>query len=58
MHKQENGLENETSEANCYFGIQTDHRISVRRPDLVIINKKKELYSPSRPESENKRKRK
>ena len=27
----------------CDFKIQTDHQISARRPDQVIINNKKEL---------------
>ena len=26
------------------FEIQTDHRISARRPDLIIINKKKREF--------------
>ena len=47
------------------FEIQTDHLISPRRPDQVIINEKKnenlpnrELCCPGRPQSQNKRKKK
>ena len=48
------------------FEIQTDHLIPVKRPDLVIINKRKklenlldsELCRHGRSQSENKRKRK
>ena len=36
MHKPESVLKNETQKILC------DHQISVRRPDLVIVNKKKE----------------
>ena len=41
MHNQESVLENETHKLLWDFEIQTDHLISARRPDLVIINKKK-----------------
>ena len=34
-------LENETHKLLRDFEIQIDHKISVRRPDLIIINKKK-----------------
>ena len=34
-------LENDTHELLCDFDIQTDHLISARRPNLIIINKKK-----------------
>ena len=34
-------LENETHKLVWDFEIQTDHKISARRPDLLIINKKK-----------------
>ena len=37
----ESVLENETHKILWDFDIQTDHQISARRPDLVIINKKK-----------------
>ena len=42
--------------------IKTDHQVLARRPDIVIINKKKEilpnsrLCHPSRPPSKNQRK--
>ena len=35
-------LENDTHKLLWDFNIQTDHLISARRPDLIIINKKKE----------------
>ena len=34
-------LENDTHKLLWYFDIQTDHLISARQPDLIIINKKK-----------------
>ena len=34
-------LENDSHKLLWYFGIQTDHLILARRPDLIIINKKK-----------------
>ena len=40
MHNQESVPENETHK-RWDFEIQTDHQISARRPDLIIINKKK-----------------
>ena len=40
MRKSESVLENETHKPFWDFEIQTDHLIAVRRPDLVIINKK------------------
>ena len=42
MHKPESILENETLKVLWDFAIQTDHLISARRPDLVIVDKKKE----------------
>ena len=36
-------LENETHKLLWDFDIQTDHLMSAGRPDLIIINKKKEL---------------
>ena len=41
MHKPESVLENETHKILWDFKIQTDHLITARRPDLVLINKKK-----------------
>ena len=41
MHNPESLLENETQKPLWDFNIQTDHLISIRQPDLVIINKKK-----------------
>ena len=34
-------LENETHKPLCDFEIQTDHLISARRPDRMIVNNKK-----------------
>ena len=41
MHKPEFVLENEMHKILLDFDIQTDHLISARRLDLVIMNKKK-----------------
>ena len=41
MQKPESVLENETLKSLTDLEIQTDHLISVRRPDLVLINEKK-----------------
>ena len=35
-------LENDTHKLLWDFDIQPDHLISARRPDLILINKKKE----------------
>ena len=41
MHNLESVLENETHKLLWDFQFQADQLISTRRPDLVIINKKK-----------------
>ena len=41
MHNPAAVLENDTHKLLWDFDIQTDHLISTRRPDLIIINKKK-----------------
>ena len=41
MHNPASVLENDTHKLLWDFDIQTDHLISARRPDLIIINKKK-----------------
>ena len=41
MHNPAPVLENNTHKLLWDFGIHTDHLISARRPDLIIINKKK-----------------
>ena len=41
MHNPESVPENETYKLLWEFEIQMDHLISARRPDLIIINKKK-----------------
>ena len=40
MHNLESVLENKMHKFLWYFEIQLDHLILVRRPDLVIVNKK------------------
>ena len=42
MHNLASVLKNETHKLLWDFGIQTDPLISARRPDLIIINNKKE----------------
>ena len=42
MHNPENVLDNETHKPLWDFEMQTDHLISARWLDLVIVNKKKE----------------
>ena len=44
MHNPASVLENVTHKLLWDFEIQTDHLISVRRPDLLITNKKKRSY--------------
>ena len=41
MHNPAPVLENDSHKLHWDFDIQTDHRIPTRRPDLIIINKKK-----------------
>ena len=41
MHNPASVLENDTHKLIWDFDIQTDHLISARRPDLIIINTKK-----------------
>ena len=41
MHNPESVLENEMHKLLWDFEIQTDHIISARRPDLIIINNNK-----------------
>ena len=43
MHNPAPVLENDTHKLQWDFGIHTDHLISARRPDLIIINKKRQL---------------
>ena len=43
MHNPASVLENDTHNLLWDFDIQTDPLISARRPDLIIINKKREL---------------
>ena len=42
MHNPASVQENETHKLLCDFDIQTDHLISARRPDLIMIYEKKE----------------
>ena len=43
MHNPASVLENGAHKLQWDFDIQTDRLISARRPDLMIINKKREL---------------
>ena len=43
MHDPESIIENETHKLRGVFEIQTDHLISARRPEQVIVNKKENL---------------
>ena len=42
-HEPESALENENYKILWDFSIQTDHVIETRRPDLVLVDKKKRL---------------
>ena len=44
MHNPAPVLENNTRKLQWDFDIHTDHLISARRPDLIIINKKKRTF--------------
>ena len=63
MHNLESVLENEAHKLLWDFEIQADHLISTRRPDLIIINRKKENFQncgprcPSGPQKESERPR-
>ena len=43
MRKQASALENEMHQLVWDFDIITDHLISAKRPDLLIIDKRREL---------------
>ena len=43
MHNPTPVLENNTHKLLWDFDIHTDHLISTRRPDLILINKKKKV---------------
>ena len=43
MHNPAPVLENDTHKLLWDFDIKTDHLISARRPDLIIINKEKKI---------------
>ena len=45
MHNPESFLENETHKILWDSEIQTDHLISARRPDQVIVNKKRRKHA-------------
>ena len=47
MHNPAPVLENDTHKLICDFGIHTDNLISARRPNLIIVNKKRELKKQS-----------
>ena len=48
MHNPAPVIENVTHKLQWDFNIQTDHLIPARRPDLIIINNKKENLKNSR----------
>ena len=62
MYNRATVLENDTHKLPWDFNIRTDHLIPARRPDLIIINKKKKkenlqncrLYCPGRPQNKSK----
>ena len=43
MHNPAPVLENDTHKHLWDFNIQTDHLLSARKPDLIIINNKKRI---------------
>ena len=45
MHNPAPVLENDRHKLLRDFNIQTDHLISARRPDLIIINKKENMQN-------------
>ena len=45
MHNPAPVLENDSDKLPWDFNIQTDHLIPARRPDLIIINKKKRAFA-------------
>ena len=47
LHNPASVLENDTHKFLWDFDIQTDHLISIKRPDLIIINKKWEMVKLS-----------
>ena len=61
MHNPAPVLENDSYNLLWDFNIQTDHLIPARRPDLIIIKKKKEnmqnsqLCCPGRPQDKTER---
>ena len=48
MHNPESLLENETNKLLMFFKIKTDHPISSRQPDQVMIYKKKKEKKENR----------
>ena len=57
IYNLESILQNETQKLLWAFEIQTDQLISARRPNLVIVKKKKKEKEPAgRPQSKIKRK--
>ena len=47
MHNPAAVLENDSHKLLWDFNIQTDHLIPAKRPDFIIINKKRELAKQS-----------
>ena len=45
MHNPASVLDNDTHKLLWDFDTQTDHLISARKPDLIVINKKEKLQN-------------
>ena len=58
MHKQESVLQNETHKIFWDYKMQTDHLISVRRPDLVIVNNNNKKKKKKKKERKKRKKKK
>ena len=53
IHKPESVLENETHKLLLDFDIQTDHLISAKRPNFMIINKKEKKEEEKKKRKKN-----
>ena len=53
MHNRESVLENEAQKILQDFEIQTDHLILIRKPDLVISNKKRKKKNQKKENMQN-----
>ena len=55
MHNPESVLENEVHKVLWDYEIQTDHLISARQPDQVIVNKKRKKKKKKKKKKEGNR---